>query len=59
MVVRNHLTTSALHPFWHGRKIFRPNVGHWWRVTACLFLPRIICGTGEIFFAPTFAIGGA
>ena len=41
----------------YGRKIFRPGVGHWWRLTACLFLPRNICGTGEIFFAPTLALG--
>ena len=59
LVARNRLTISAAHHLLHGRKIFRPYVRHRWRVTACLFLPRIICGTGEIFFAPTFAIGGA
>ena len=39
-----------------GRQIFRPYVRHRWRLTACLFLPHIICGTGEIFFASTIAI---
>ena len=57
LVARNRLSVSASHHLWHGRDIFRPDVGHWWRVTACLFLPRIICGTGEIFFAPTLALG--
>jgi len=42
-----------------GRNIFRPDIGHWWRLTPWSFLPRIICGTGEIFFARTSAIGGA
>ena len=53
---RNTMTISAVHHLLHGRNIFRPDIGHRWRVTACLFLPRIICGVGEIFFAPTFAI---
>ena len=39
-----------------GRNIFRPDIGYWWRVTPWSFLPHINCGTGEIFFAPTFAI---
>jgi len=59
LVAPNRLSVSAPHHLWHGRNIFRPDVGHWWRLTASLFLPRNICGTGEIFFAPTFFIGGA
>ncbi len=39
-----------------GRNIFRPDVGHWWRVTALPFLPHITFCTGEKYFAPTFAI---
>ena len=50
-VAPNRLVISAPHHLLHGRNIFRPEVGHWWRVTACLFLPRIICGTGEKYFA--------
>ena len=57
LVARNTLTISAIHHFWHGRKIFRPDVGYWCCVTVCPFLPRIIFGAGEIFFAPTLAIG--
>ena len=57
LVAPDRLSVSAPQHLWHGRNIFRPDVGHWWRVTACLFLPRNICGTGEIFFAPTLALG--
>lgn len=46
-VANNRLTISSPHHLWRGRKIFRPYVRNWWRVTACLFLPQIICGTGE------------
>ncbi len=59
LVARNTLTISALHHFWHARNIFRPYVRHRWRLTACLFLPHITFCMGEIFFAPTFATGGA
>ena len=52
LVARNRMSVSAPHHLWHGRNIFRPEIGHWWRVTACLFLPRIICGTGEKIFRP-------
>ena len=56
LVARTTLVISAPHQLWHGRNIFRPDVGHWWRLTACLFLPHITFCTGEKYFAPTFAI---
>jgi len=59
LVARNRLNISAAHHLLHGRKIFRPDVGHWWRVTACLFLPDIICGRGEKYFTQASAIDGA
>ena len=72
LLARNRLTISALHHFWHGRKIFRPYVRAWYSVTrslprplpiitmfANLFAYPIIHCRGEIFFARTSAIGGA
>ena len=40
-----------------GRNIFRPDVGHRWRLTAWSFLPYITFCTGERYFAPTFGLG--
>ncbi len=56
LVAHNRLSVSAAHHLLHGRNIFRPYVRHRRRITTYLFLPCIICGTGEIFFAPTLAI---
>ena len=56
LVAPDRLTISAPNHFLHGQNIFHPDIRHWWRLTASLFLPHIICGTGEKYFAPTFAI---
>lgn len=49
-----HRGTSPVQTY--GRKIFRPYDRNWWRLSACLFLPLTICGTGEKYFTPTIAI---
>ncbi len=55
-VARNRLTISAVHHLLHGRNIFRPDVGNWWRVAPWSFKPHITFCTGEKYFAPTCAI---
>lgn len=56
-VANNRLTISAPHHLWRGRKIFRPYVRNWWRLSACLFFPIAICGMGEKYFTPAFDTG--
>ena len=56
-VANNRLTISAPHHLWRGRKIFRPYDRNWWRLSACLFFPIAICGTGEKYSAPAFDTG--